>query len=530
MLLNWKREPLKEIALFLFFLFLVVFAHVPEWHQPYFWDALGAYLHATLVIYNDGLNPLQGGNDNIGHPPLILWFTALGWKMWGMQKLFMAHLVIYLTTALLLFAMYIWGRRLVNPLFGFAVALITFAMPIIYWQSAQLLLDLPMTAFFVAALYCVWQEKWTGYLLASSALTLTKAYGWFYLFPFVVFHLGQGLCPGKKIRIRTLVILLVPAGVFMAYEGLVYAATGTWFGGEMWKIAAPARIRSFWEACNVQIKVLKNIFNNSGLETPLPFCLAAGVIYFVRSMKGQGAFRQKMGTIIGHKNFGGIILLLLAVCVSFGAILPLRSPCIRYHLPLYPPLFLLGMYGFYHLVKGSKILFLGFCFLLMALFLIRWHWTYAESISRVFPVQVRKTAYRFLVYDDARERRPPSFSGEVSKNYVYWLRVMKRGCRWLEKEHPGAVIAGHFPVIEYFSDPLHQMATRSFPIKRIDTHSLDSLSPGYLFIKTSLCYREDIFQSVVKDYQVERIYRTEKRGQWMDIYRLGSKKPRVKNP
>ena len=78
---NKTGKNLKETGVFLVFFLTAVFIHYPFWHQPHFWDALGAYYGVTDNIFHAGLNPILEGNKNIGHPPLIFWVTAFGWRL-----------------------------------------------------------------------------------------------------------------------------------------------------------------------------------------------------------------------------------------------------------------------------------------------------------------------------------------------------------------------------------------------------------------------------------------------------------------
>jgi len=517
-----RNRALPLIGLFFAFFLVILLSHLPFWDQPYYWDALGAYYNATRVIYEDGLNPIQGGNDNIGHPPLLFWITAAGWKILP-ADLFVSHLVIYLITALLALTVFLFGIRMLDEPFGVCAVILLLFMPIFFFESAQMLLDLPMAAFFMAALYCLLFEKWPGFFLAATAMVLTKAYAWVYLPLFWGCFFARRIL--EKKRISPPALLLLPGAALPLYLGTVYLATRTWLAGDVWmKNADKAMVNSWPAFFHSQIFTLKGLFLNSGLEIFTLLAIMALIVWFIRpAREGKNGGTPLWRRVTTHPRFTMIAFLLIAIVYSWAVLLPLKFSNLRYYLPMYPPLLLLGLYGAHYLLNKRRPAFYVLCGLLLCLLFVRWHWTFGEKVSRVFPRSLQPVFYRLIVYDDARDRRPLSFTGEVTLNYVYWLEVVQKGASHLEKHHEGQHVVAMFPLSGYFIYPSQGIVTKPLPIRPFRFPASEHLKEGDLLIQTSLSIRPYLFNEVRKNYDLEPVRRFEYRGQWMEISRLKEK-------
>src|SRR6266700_455456 len=129
-------------ALYLFatFALLLIAAHAPLLRLPYFWDEAGYYVPAALDLSTGSLIPHSTPSN--AHPPLVLAWLALCWKLVGF------HPAVTRCAMLLLAAFSLLGFfRLALAVSNFTVAawatLLTSVYPVFFAQSSLAQVDLP---------------------------------------------------------------------------------------------------------------------------------------------------------------------------------------------------------------------------------------------------------------------------------------------------------------------------------------------------------------------------------------------------
>src|SRR6266700_3375369 len=129
-------------ALYLFatFALLLIAAHAPLLRLPYFWDEAGYYVPAALDLSAGSLIPHSTPSN--AHPPLVLAWLALCWKLVGF------HPAVTRCAMLLLTAFSLLGFfRLALAVSNFSVAtwatLLTAVYPVFFAQSSLAQVDLP---------------------------------------------------------------------------------------------------------------------------------------------------------------------------------------------------------------------------------------------------------------------------------------------------------------------------------------------------------------------------------------------------
>ena len=79
-------RSIHPVALLLLIFAAQVLLHLPLLHLPYFWDEAGYYVPAAYDIYKDAaFIPHSTLSD--GHPPLVMAYLALAWKIFGYSPL-----------------------------------------------------------------------------------------------------------------------------------------------------------------------------------------------------------------------------------------------------------------------------------------------------------------------------------------------------------------------------------------------------------------------------------------------------------
>lgn len=127
---------------------LVALTHATLLHLPYFWDEGGYYVPAALDFYHSGT--LIPAFTN-AHPPLPNVVLGSLWHLFGFHIL-VTRLTACAMAALALTAVYSLGRRLLGPLYGLILCLLTAAYPIWFAQSSLAHADIFAAAFTLAAL------------------------------------------------------------------------------------------------------------------------------------------------------------------------------------------------------------------------------------------------------------------------------------------------------------------------------------------------------------------------------------------
>src|SRR6266536_5771359 len=126
--------------MFLAFSVLLIAAHAPLLRLPYFWDEAGYYIPAALDLSTGSLIPHSTPTN--AHPPLVLAWLALCWKLVGF------HPAVTRCAMLLLAAFSLLGFfRLALAVSNLSVAawatFLAAAYPVFFAQSSLAQVDLP---------------------------------------------------------------------------------------------------------------------------------------------------------------------------------------------------------------------------------------------------------------------------------------------------------------------------------------------------------------------------------------------------
>src|SRR5882672_12552868 len=134
--LSAGRTALAYLLLFAGLLAL----HVPLLRLPYVWDEAGYYVPAVHDIFASGsLIPLSTVSN--AHPPLVLAWVALWWKVLGAAPL-VSRAAMLAVAAFTLLGVYRLGERANNAAVAVGTTLLTGLYPVFFAQSSLVHLDL----------------------------------------------------------------------------------------------------------------------------------------------------------------------------------------------------------------------------------------------------------------------------------------------------------------------------------------------------------------------------------------------------
>jgi Dolichyl-phosphate-mannose-protein mannosyltransferase len=227
----WTQQFLRYALLFAGLMLL----HAPLLRLPYFWDEAGYYIPVARDLYLTG-SPIPQSTLSNAHPPLVMAWLALAWRLFGYSTLVTRNAMLALA-AFSLLGLFRLARAAANLEIALAVTALTALYPVFFTQSAMALVDLPAAGFTFWALACYLEDRSWGTVLWFSLAATTKEtavvaplalLSWELLAP-VVRSWRAALAPPLERRTRAihLILPLLPLACWFAFHR---AKTGYVFG------------------------------------------------------------------------------------------------------------------------------------------------------------------------------------------------------------------------------------------------------------------------------------------------------------
>lgn len=119
---------------------LLLASHAPLLQLPYFWDEAGYYVPAARDLLGGALIPHSTPSN--AHPPLVLAWLALSWKIFG-QKQIVTRCAMLLLAAFSLTGFFRLARAVSNSTVAAASTILTAIYPVFFAQSSLAHVDLP---------------------------------------------------------------------------------------------------------------------------------------------------------------------------------------------------------------------------------------------------------------------------------------------------------------------------------------------------------------------------------------------------
>src|SRR5712691_4059710 len=122
---QWTGHPAVVFAVIFLFIFLL---HVPLLQLPYFWDEAGHYIPAARDILL-GVNLIPHSTVSNAHPPLVMAWLALWWKVVGYAP-FVTRTAMLLLAAFALLGVFRLAERVTNAQVAIASTVCTALYPV----------------------------------------------------------------------------------------------------------------------------------------------------------------------------------------------------------------------------------------------------------------------------------------------------------------------------------------------------------------------------------------------------------------
>ncbi len=227
---------LSRTAIFLLLAACVLLLHFPLLHLPYFWDEAGYYVPAARDLFLSG-SLIPHSTPSNAHPPLVMAYLAIGWKMLGFSPL-ATRSVMVLLSAFSLTGLFLLAESISNREVALAAVFCTALYPVVFTESSLAQVDLPAAGFTFWGLLAYVKKRWSisAFWFCLAALSKETAI----ITPLALFtwclicHLGlpnrvRRICPEKPAEARVL-WLLVPVLPLALWYGYHYLRTGYVFG------------------------------------------------------------------------------------------------------------------------------------------------------------------------------------------------------------------------------------------------------------------------------------------------------------
>ena len=173
--MDYQRNETNAASTALLFtlLFLALFAlHLPLLHLPYFWDEAGYYVPAARDLWLTG-SLIPHSTPSNAHPPLVLAFLALCWKVAGYAPT-VTRTAMLLVAAFSLTGFFRLAHQVSNFHIAIAATITTGLYPVFFAQSSLAHVDLAAAGLTFWGLHSYIAEKRISTAVWFSLAVLAK--------------------------------------------------------------------------------------------------------------------------------------------------------------------------------------------------------------------------------------------------------------------------------------------------------------------------------------------------------------------
>src|SRR5712675_1314056 len=166
---RWTGHPAVVFAVIFVFIFLL---HVPLLQLPYFWDEAGYYVPAARDILLSG-SLIPHSTLSNGHPPLVLAWIALWWRVVGYAPL-VTRSAMVVVAAFSLLGVFRLAQRAANTPVAIASTICTALYPVFFAQSSLAQVDLAAAGLIFWGLCAYLQDRPVSAAVWFSLAALAK--------------------------------------------------------------------------------------------------------------------------------------------------------------------------------------------------------------------------------------------------------------------------------------------------------------------------------------------------------------------
>jgi hypothetical protein len=426
------------------FVFLL---HVPLLQLPYFWDEGGYYVPAARDLLLSG-SLIPHSTVSNAHPPLVMAWLALWWKVAGYAPL-VTRTAMLVLAAFSLLGIFRLAERVANTKVAIASTLCTALYPVFFAQSSLAQVDLAAAGltFWGLAAYVEGETVATALWLALAAMAKETAIlvpmalaGWEIIGFLARRSSLSKLWPENEDgeskvstarRIASLLIPVLPLALWYAYH---FARTGYVFGNPeffRYNVAATLSFTRFFLALVMRLWQISGYLHLWVLT--LAMLVAMSLLPPQRDSDGE---RPRISLPVQMVFYVVMLTYVLAMALIGGAVLA------RYMLSAVPLVIILSISTLWRRLNYWRVAVA--CVAIT--FVVAWFWN-----------------------------PPYGFSPEDNLAYRDCVVLHEDGERFLEARYPMARVLTAWPASDEVSRPWLGYITRPMRVVRLENFSLDEV-------------------------------------------------------
>jgi 4-amino-4-deoxy-L-arabinose transferase-like glycosyltransferase len=436
----WESTPAIAALIFAG----VFLLHLPLLSLPFFWDEAGYYVPAArdLLLH---LQWIPTSTTTNAHPPLVLAWVALFWKLFG-YHIVVARIASVLIATFTLTGVFRLARTVANPIVAVASVICTALFPVFFAQSSLVHLDMAAAGFTLWGLAAYVRDRYPQVTLWFALALLAKETAVLAPLALVGWELlGLVLRDSKwkqsflfrasSLRLLWLLVSLIPLTLWFAYH---YRHTGFVFGNPefvRYNVAAtlhPVRVLAAFAQRLWQLFGYMNLFVLT--ITALLAMTRLPLLSDEPPRNGSKDSPERPRIAIPVQLVFTVVVLayLLALSVIGGAVLA------RYLLPVYPLVIIV----------------------------------FVSTIWRRLPWWPAFLGVVCLAFLLGLVINPPyHFAPEDNLNYANFVRLHQSAAKYLEAHPPGPRVLTAWPASDEITKPYLGYVQKPIPIVRIEDFS-----------------------------------------------------------
>ena len=415
-------------------------SHFPLLNLPYFWDEAGYYIPAARDLLHTGsLIPLSAPSN--AHPPLVMAYLALCWKIAGSSPL-TTRIAMLVVATFALVGLFLLASQVANCKVAWATVACTAAYPVFFTQSSMAHVDLAAAGFTFWALNAFLRDDASATTIWFCLAVLAKETAilaplallvWSLLCPWITARRSQFICRGSLAR-RMLVALLAPALLLLFWYAFHFVKTGYVFGNpEFFRY----NVQATMSPLRMLLALIMRLWQTFGYLHLFVLTLLTAWAMTTKPVSDGGAPRARI-PIPTQCLFGVVTIAYIgAMAVIGGAVLA------RYMLPVVPLFILICVSTLWRryqswqlLVAGVLITFIGGLFM----------------------------------------NPPYGFALEDNLAYRDYIRMHQQAARYLEDHPPRSAVLTAWPASDELTRPYLGYVTHPFTVMRVEDFSVDQIA------------------------------------------------------
>jgi Dolichyl-phosphate-mannose-protein mannosyltransferase len=464
---NPGRRSTSDVAVCLAIFAGILLLHAPLLRLPYYWDEAGYYIpSARELLLTGSLIPKSPPSN--AHPPLIMAFLALCWKIAGFS-ITVTRTAMLLVASFALLGVFRLARAVANAEVAIAATLCTALYPVFFAQSSMALIDVGAAGFAFWGLHSYLSGRQHSAALWFTLAVLTKETAVLVPAALLSWEVVSPLASrwsGCELSFRKLDWnsgwLLLPLGVLCIWYAFHYWRTGYVFGNpEFFRY----NVRATVSPLRILLAFITRLWQTFGYLHLWVLTLLMACAMASRPLRDGDRERPRIAIPI-QLVFGAVILTFAtALAIVGGAVLA------RYMLTAVPLMIIVAVSTLWRRIRAWRWLIAAVCVAFVTGLFLNPPYGFSPEDNLAYSdfIRMHVDAERFLEqrYRSARVLTAWPASDEITQPYLGYvsrpLRVVRIEDFTVEEVMSAAELRSQFDVALVFStkyEPPHPLLER----------------------------------------------------------------------